>query len=152
MDIAYALGASAFAATIFFGGWSLFGLEQWVPPWLIFILKTYLFYFVFIWTRGTLPRLRIDQLMSFAWKFLLPIALINLLVVAVERLIWTSNDLPDAIVWAFGAVNIVLMVGIVFIWAKVFKYDPKKRPTKPRLVNEPGGYRPVDLEQGGPSL
>ena len=47
---------------LFFGGWSLFGLEEWIPPWMIFIGKIYVFYFVFIWLRGTLPRLRIDQL------------------------------------------------------------------------------------------
>ena len=108
MDIGYALAASAFAATIFLGGWSMWGLEQWVPPWLIFIAKTHLFYFVFIWTRGTLPRLRIDQLMGFAWKFLLPLAVFNLFLVALEKLWWSEANLDDSIVFAFAAINFVV--------------------------------------------
>jgi NADH-quinone oxidoreductase subunit H len=47
-----------------------------------FILKTGFLLFVFIWIRGTLPRFRYDQLMSFAWKFLFPVAVLNLLVTA----------------------------------------------------------------------
>ncbi len=49
---------------------ALFGLDKYVPPWIIFIGKIYFFYFGLIWLRGTLPRLRIDQLMAFAWKML----------------------------------------------------------------------------------
>ena len=44
--------------------------------------KTYLFVFTFVWMRGTLPRVRIDQLMDFAWKWLLPASLLNLFVTA----------------------------------------------------------------------
>ena len=64
-----------------------------MPPWLIFLGKLYAVFFVYIWTRGTLPRLRIDQLMAFAWKFLLPIMLVNTLVVGAEVLIWRENEL-----------------------------------------------------------
>jgi len=58
-------------------------LEEWVPSWLIFFAKLYGFFFLYIWFRGTLPRLRIDQLMDFCWKVLLPIAILNAVVTAI---------------------------------------------------------------------
>ena len=146
MDIGYALAASAFAATVFLGGWSFFGLDKYVPPWMIFISKTYLFYLVFIWTRGTLPRLRIDQLMAFAWKFMLPVALANLFIVATEKIIWnkaTDGELDAFWVFIFAAVNIVLAVVVVYGWSRFLGYRPENVPTKPRLVREAGGYIPV---------
>lgn len=144
MDIGYALAASAFAATVFLGGWSMWGLEQWVPPWLIFVAKTHLFYFVFIWTRGTLPRLRIDQLMGFAWKFLLPLAVFNLFLVSLERLLWVERDLGDGIVFAFAALNVALSAAAVWGWARLLGYRPERMPTRPRLVREAGGHVPLD--------
>ncbi|MBI2884620.1 MAG: NADH-quinone oxidoreductase subunit NuoH [Candidatus Omnitrophica bacterium] len=50
-----------------------------VPSWAWFLLKTYALVFVLVWLRGTFPRLRADQLMGFAWKFLLPLALVNII-------------------------------------------------------------------------
>jgi NADH-quinone oxidoreductase subunit H len=55
---------------------------DWVAGLLWFLLKSYVFVFTFVWMRGTLPRVRIDQLMGFAWKWLLPAALLNLFVTA----------------------------------------------------------------------
>ena len=55
---------------------------DWVAGLLWFLAKTYLFVFTFVWMRATLPRIRIDQLMGFAWKWLLPAALLNLFVTA----------------------------------------------------------------------
>lgn len=72
------------ATLLFLGGWDgpVFG-----PAWLMvllpvlwFVLKVILFIFVYIWIRGTLPRFRYDQLMAFGWKFLLPLALANILI------------------------------------------------------------------------
>jgi NADH-quinone oxidoreductase subunit H len=63
------------------GAWAYIGLE-WVAGILWFLLKTYSFVFTFVWMRGTLPRVRIDQLMDFAWKWLLPASLLNLFVTA----------------------------------------------------------------------
>jgi NADH-quinone oxidoreductase subunit H len=63
------------------GAWAYIGLD-WVAGILWFMLKTYFFVFTFVWMRGTLPRVRIDQLMDFAWKWLLPAALLNLFVTA----------------------------------------------------------------------
>jgi len=150
MDIGYALAASALAASIFLGGWSLFGLDKWIPPWMILVGKTHLFYFLFIWTRGTLPRLRIDQLLTYAWKYLLPISAANLLIVATERVILVENDWvdKDLIYWLLAAINIVLAVVIVVGWARVLGYKPDSVPTRPRLVSEVGGYVPYDAAGG----
>jgi NADH-quinone oxidoreductase subunit H len=63
------------------GAWAYIGFE-WVAGILWFMLKTYVFVFTFVWMRGTLPRVRIDQLMNFAWKWLLPASLVNLFVTA----------------------------------------------------------------------
>jgi len=69
---------SAIATTLFLGGWTLFGLERIIPPFLIFLAKVLALIFVIIWFRWTFPRLRVDQLMNFCWKILLPLSLINL--------------------------------------------------------------------------
>ena len=63
------------------GGWAFISWS-WVAGLLWFLLKSYVFVFVFVWMRGTLPRVRIDQLMAFAWKWLLPASLLNLFVTA----------------------------------------------------------------------
>jgi NADH-quinone oxidoreductase subunit H len=76
---------SGIATTVFLGGWLIPGnphVPGWVDP-LVVIAKMMLFIFFFIWIRATLPRLRYDQLMSFGWKVLLPLATLNLLVTAI---------------------------------------------------------------------
>jgi NADH-quinone oxidoreductase subunit H len=75
---------SGLGITLFLGGWHapLAALE-FVPSWIWFFAKLLVIIFVFIWIRGTLPRLRMDQLMNFAWKFMLPMALINIISAAV---------------------------------------------------------------------
>ena len=70
------------ATLLFFGGWMApFGLT-FVPGIIWFVLKAGVFIFMYIWLRTTLPRLRYDRLMNFGWKFLLPIATLNLMVTA----------------------------------------------------------------------
>ncbi|MGI8571237.1 MAG: NADH-quinone oxidoreductase subunit NuoH [Solirubrobacteraceae bacterium] len=79
------LVVSGIAVTVFFGGWLLpFGIHPpgWVDPFVV-LAKMFLFITFFIWIRATLPRLRYDQLMSFGWKILLPLATLNLLVTAI---------------------------------------------------------------------
>jgi NADH-quinone oxidoreductase subunit H len=70
---------SALAALLFFGGWYLW----FVPPVLAFLLKVVLFLFLYIWLRGTFPRLRYDMLMRLGWKVLLPLAIANVIVTGI---------------------------------------------------------------------
>jgi NADH-quinone oxidoreductase subunit H len=93
---------SAIVVTLFFGGW--------LPPFLelpggiagtvlgaiIFLAKTYFFVFVAVWMRTTLPRVRVDQLMGMAWKWLLPLALVNLFVTAAIVLIFNLQPVGGA--------------------------------------------------------
>jgi NADH-quinone oxidoreductase subunit H len=74
---------SAVATTLFFGGWSFFGLER-IPGLsiLIFLLKIAVFMFLFIWLRATLPRIRYDRLMRLGWQLLLPLAALNVVITA----------------------------------------------------------------------
>jgi NADH-quinone oxidoreductase subunit H len=64
----------AIATTLFLGGWH----GPLLPPWLWFLIKTYFLIFVMMWLRWTLARLRVDQLMNLGWKYLLPLAFLNL--------------------------------------------------------------------------
>jgi NADH-quinone oxidoreductase subunit H len=68
----------ALGATLFLGGW----LGPWLPGPVWLLLKAYAVIFVMMWMRWTFPRLRFDQLMTFAWKLLIPLALVNLVVTA----------------------------------------------------------------------
>jgi NADH-quinone oxidoreductase subunit H len=74
---------SMLAATLFLGGWNGPFVAQlpWLGP-VYFIGKIFFFLFLYIWLRGTLPRFRFDQLMNFGWKFLLPVAILNVIVTA----------------------------------------------------------------------
>jgi len=72
---------SGIATAIFLGGWHGPGPEWLGPVWVL--LKMCALIFLFIWIRATLPRFRYDQLMSFGWKVLLPVATLNVLVTAI---------------------------------------------------------------------
>ena len=77
---------SGLGITLFLGGWGApLTVLDFVPSWIWFQVKLVALILVFIWVRGTLPRLRVDQLMNFAWKFMLPLALINLVVTGIWR-------------------------------------------------------------------
>jgi NADH-quinone oxidoreductase subunit H len=75
---------SGLAITLFLGGWRApLPFLTWIPSYVWFFAKLLGLIALFIWVRGTLPRLRMDQLMNFAWKFMLPMALVNLLAAGV---------------------------------------------------------------------
>ena len=112
VEYAETLAVAAIATTLFLGGWQ----GPFLPPWMWFIIKLFAVFMFIIWVRGTLPRLRIDQVMGFAWKFLLPLALINLLLTSLGILLW-----PEAPVWVVSPLSIIVAVALVLLWSKLFK-------------------------------
>lgn len=70
------VAVSALASTLFLGGW----LGPWLPSWIWIIIKTYMVMLIFMWLKWTFPRIRMDHLMSFSWKVLIPISLINIII------------------------------------------------------------------------
>ena len=93
-------------------GWQLLGNLLGIG---YFVIKVYLLCFVFIWVRGTLPRLRADQLMQFTWLILIPVTLGNILLTALIYLILNSFGLPNLVfLIVLGIVNFILLGG--FIW------------------------------------
>jgi NADH-quinone oxidoreductase subunit H len=96
---------SGLGITLFLGGWSApFSFLTWIPSWIWFFAKLLALIAIFIWVRGTLPRLRMDQLMNFAWKFMLPMTLIVIFSAGLWRF------LPSGVLrWIICAVPVVLL-------------------------------------------
>jgi NADH-quinone oxidoreductase subunit H len=136
VELINSLAVSGIIASLFFGGYSLFGLEDYIPPWIIFIGKIYFFYFGLIWLRGTWPRLRIDQLMAFAWKMLIPMALINIMVVATEVLLWRELEWDNWVLAPFALINIALMVVLFGFFFRMITRDFYRLPRRVRLVHD----------------
>ena len=112
---------SAFATTLFLGGWrapwplSTFAWANtgWVPlVW--FVIKTFLFLFLYVWLRGTLPRLRYDQFMRLGWKFLVPIALIWVVALQTVRVLMSEGLTSSRLLVVLGAV-VALALAISFL-------------------------------------
>jgi NADH-quinone oxidoreductase subunit H len=136
VELINSLAVSGIVASLFFGGYSLYGVEDYIPPWIIFIGKIYFFYFGLIWLRGTWPRLRIDQLMAFAWKMLIPLALINVVVVAVEVLLWRELELTDWVLAAYVVINAVLALALIVFFFRLITRDFYRLPRRVRLEHD----------------
>jgi NADH-quinone oxidoreductase subunit H len=151
VELGNALLVGALVGTFFLGGYTLFGLEEWVPPYLILASKAIFGYFLFIWLRGTLPRFRIDQLMAFAWKYLIPLSIANVLVVAIEASIAARWDVAGIVVYGlFALVNLGLTVVAIRAWARVVGYSPDlERPQGPRIATELGGLKAANRIRAG---
>lgn len=111
---------SAIATTLFLGGWQpppipfLSSLDHGWFPIIWFVVKLLVFLFVFIWLRGTLPRLRYDQFMAFGWKVLIPVGLVWVLAVATFRAY--QEHVTDRTPWLIGfgiVVGVLLVVAII---------------------------------------
>ncbi|HYO61802.1 MAG TPA: NADH-quinone oxidoreductase subunit NuoH [Actinomycetota bacterium] len=102
---------SAMAVTLFFGGWDgpIFGFLPWVWPLLWFTIKTALFIYLFVWLRGSLPRLRYDRLMWLGWKRLIPAALVWIMVTAVFNTAELDRQVRMGV---FAAVMVLVLVWV----------------------------------------
>ncbi len=143
-EYASLFGMSVLMVILFFGGYySPFGgllLQKWfhindpillefeMATWLI--IKTYIFIALAMLIRGTLPRLKPDQLMGFSWKFLIPLSLVNILSIAILKLTWIGTGLKTIqagpftfvvpYIVAYGVLAIVLFL-ILVIFGNIFK-------------------------------
>ena len=122
---------SALATTLFLGGWMApWPLSLWEGansgwwPMLWWLLKVQIFIFVFIWLRGTLPRLRYDQFMKFGWKLLIPVSIVWIIIVAVARALRNDVDFSNQSLLLVGAAVIVLL--LIVSWAFQAKSDRKQ--------------------------
>ncbi|KGA14600.1 NADH:ubiquinone oxidoreductase subunit H [freshwater metagenome] len=112
------VAVSALATTLFLGGYKappgLGFTEAWLGGWFTavwFFTKVITFFFVFVWLRGTLPRLRYDQFMQFGWKVLIPVSILWILVVATLRVL-SLQGAPRSVVIAFATTVVVLIMAV----------------------------------------
>ena len=131
------IAASGVMATLFLGGWSgPFLSGQLGALW--FLLKVVFFAFLFIWVRATFPRLRIDQIMAFAWKFLFPLSLINLFATMLEVYFLrdSAGVLTRADLGIMTGINMALAVGALSLFGTMIK-DKVKPPVRTAAVISP---------------
>jgi len=133
---------SAVMTTLFLGGWQpppipgLSSLDHGWIPLIWFLIKLLAVMFFFVWLRGTLPRLRYDQFMTFGWKVLIPIGLVWVLFIAALRTI-RDSDTSGARPWLFtAAVILALFVVVLFFW-----------PQQAQDEADDDGQGPPSLEQ-----
>ncbi len=110
-EYTHTFAISAIVTTLFLGGWS----GPFLPPALWFLIKVFSVFILLFWLRSTLPRLRVDQLMGFAWKFLFPLALINVFITGVEAIIW------PAFPWQLMFLNILIAAALIVLWSGFFR-------------------------------
>ena len=110
-EYGHAVAYSSIISTLYLGGWQ----GPVLPPILWLLIKIFIVFFVIVWIRSTLPRLRVDQLMSFAWKGLFPMAIVNLFIIAMEVL-WLPANLP----WITVILNFILAGILILLWSRLF--------------------------------
>jgi NADH-quinone oxidoreductase subunit H len=142
---------SAFATTLFLGGYmapwpvslindNYFNTGWW--PLLWFLGKTLVLLFVYIWLRGTLPRLRYDQFMRLGWKWLVPINLVWIVVVVAVRAFRNEGGITTQQILIFGGIAVVVLIGAALL------LPDRRVPDEEHVEVTGGGYPvpPLDLE------
>ena len=125
------------ATVLFLGGTR--GIDP-VPGQVWFLLKVFAVIFVFLWTRATWPRLRVDQIMGFAWKGLFPLSIVNLFVVAIELFVFQEPDgtISTESLWLMVPINWIVFLASVALIARALgqrNLQQVKRPSPSPLAN-----------------
>jgi NADH-quinone oxidoreductase subunit H len=142
---------SALATTLFLGGWHApfwidrvwAGANEGYVPVIWFFGKVLFFIFVFIWLRGSLPRLRYDQFMAFGWKRLIPIALVWIVAVATIRSISLEGGIDRQ--WLLIGIGVLAVIFLVLF----FIGESEDEPESAEPVGTPGGFPIPPMPVGG---
>ena len=126
------LVVSALITTLFLGGWA--GPWEDYLGWARFMGKTLLIVAIFSWIRATFPRLRIDQIMAFSWKVMLPLSLINLAATTVEVYLLKSGGITTLELWIMAIINLVLAGVCLPVFGRLMK--DKVRKSNPSGVSQ----------------
>ena len=130
---------SAILSTLFLRGWeNPFIPADWsqvLPPQIWLIGKVLFFMLIFTWIRATLPRMRIDQVMAFAWKVLFPLALINMFVTGALVVAWPDPTYTQ--LWVIAGVNWAVAIGCLIGFSLALDKHRKKPTTSVQLVKIP---------------
>ena len=125
--------AAGFITALFLKGWAGWSFEVWgglpfppSPVW--FLLKWLGVLFLMVWVRATVPRMRVDQVMAFAWKFLFPLSLLNIFLTAIEVLLWPDPTLGQ--LWILVAINFAVAAGAIAALANLLGHR-NFRPATP---------------------
>ncbi len=143
-EFLHAFTLSVLTALLFLGGWQGPLAEKIIPLGFVYLLlKSVFVYFVLIWVRMTLPRVRIDHLLNFNWKFLVPLSLINLLVVAFLWKLMPDTDQINSFADALGPTlvlflaNVVMFAGVAWWLREWARRDREHIEARRAVVAEP---------------
>ena len=132
------INVGAIATTLFLGGWrapwplSLWaGANQGWVTLIWFFIKVLLFLFVFVWLRGSLPRIRYDQFMHLGWKVLVPVSLLWIVLIGTARVLNTATSLSTRQVLLYMGIPLVFLLLIAAFWPQ------RKAPPEVELEPEP---------------
>ncbi len=144
-EFLHAFTVSALFAVLFLGGWRGWGAESFPLLGLVyFMLKAFLVYFLVVWVRSTLPRVRIDQMLNFNWKFLTPVGLILLVATAVvQKVILISGASYGVMVLSHLVVNVL----ILWVAFRIVETREARRPRRQPVAQPRPVARPPEVTQ-----
>ena len=120
-------------STLFLGGWKFFGLEDLAPvltPFIVFAKATFVI-FCILWFRATFPRVRFDHLVGFAWKFLVPLSLVNLFLAALVVKIPVADPVQEP--WVHGGLMLLANIIVIIVTAIILNRTARQLDGAPAL-------------------
>jgi len=139
-ELLHALTLSAIFSSLFLGGWRGFGVDAAPILGLIwFFAKAFFIYWVIMWVKYSLPRIRIDQMLNFNWKFLTPLSLVILIVTAISDKLLADASPPLYVAGMLG-VNLVVAWGTLQVLRRTARHE-RRRVAEPKPAAAPGSRR-----------